>query len=206
LALGFASATPGRLTGEALRLADETPGLAVIPVHLTWGDEHSRLLYGDVDLAFMAYPVATEFPTYEVIPMSRHLRGALLPAEHPLAARRQLLLEDIRDEPILDPGFAQDPHMHRDFWLANPRPGHPLPMVVGPPARAVEEMYAFVAAGKGMAIVSSVLPERYASPALAFVPITDLEPVEIGLVRLRDDSRRHVVDYAERMRSASELA
>jgi len=205
LDLGFASTTPGRLTGEALRLADAMPGLEVVPVHLTWGDEHQRLLYGDVDLAFMAYPAGTEFPAYDVLPMSSHARGALFPSGHPLAKRAELILDDLRDEPILDPGFARDPNMHRDFWLASPRPGHPMPPVIGPPARAVEEMCAFVAAGKGMAIVSSVMPEQYATPGVTFVPIRDLGPVEVGLVRLRDDTRRHVVEYAERMREVAAL-
>jgi DNA-binding transcriptional LysR family regulator len=126
--------------------------------------------------------------------MARAPRVALFPAAHPLAGRAAVSLADIADEPILDPGFGDDPAMYRDYWLGEPRPHGPRgPTIVGPPVRTVEEMCLFVAAGKGMAIAAGTLADQYGRPDLAFVPIEDLDPVEFGLIRLRADTRPYIL-------------
>lgn len=202
VAIGFGSSTPRHLTLAALKLSDVLPGVEVLPVHLVWGDEHAALLSGRVDLTFIQYPVGTVFASYVVVGMARSPRVALLPATHPLAIRKALSVHDIAGEPILDPGFGDSPEMHRGYWLGEPRPhSGDGPVVVGPPVRTVEEMCAFVAAGKGMAITSGMLAEQYGRPDLVFVPIEDLEPVEAGLVRLREDERPHILDVFEELRA-----
>ncbi|WP_033287635.1 LysR family transcriptional regulator [Amycolatopsis jejuensis] len=197
VAIGFASSTPSHLTLAAVKV----PSVEVLPVHLVWGEEHAALRSGRVDVAFMQYPVGAAAPDYAAVGMALSPRVALLPAGHALATRPSVSVLDIAGEPILDPGFGDTPEMNRDYWLGEPRPHHgDGPVVVGPPVRTVEEMCAFVAAGKGMAITSGMLAEHYQRADLAFVPIEDLEPVEVGLVRLRDDRRPQVVEVFEQLK------
>jgi DNA-binding transcriptional LysR family regulator len=184
IAIGFSSSTPRRFTHAALTIPDVVGGVEVLPVHLVWGDDHPALLSGRVDLAFMQFPMGASVPSYVVAPMARSPRVALFAANHRLASRTSVTLADLADEPILDPGYRDDPLMYREYWLGGV--GGP---VVGPPVRTVEEMCAFVAAGMGMAITSGLIAEQYSRPDLAFVPIDGLEPVEVGLVRLREDER-----------------
>jgi hypothetical protein len=72
-----------------------------------------------------------------------------------------------------------------------------LPPIVSPAARTVEEMTAFVSAGRGRAITSASVAESAANPAIRFVTIEDLPPVKLGLARLRDDERPRVLRFVE---------
>jgi DNA-binding transcriptional LysR family regulator len=130
-----------------------------------------------------------------VAPMAHSPRVALFPATHPLASRVSVSLEELAEEPILDPGYGDDPLMFREYWLGGTRGP-----VVGPPVRTVEEMCAFVAAGMGMAITSGTIAAQYGRPDLAFVPIEGLAPVEVGLVRLREDERPPLVAVFNELR------
>jgi DNA-binding transcriptional LysR family regulator len=207
VAIGFASSTPRRLTHAALTVGEHVGGVEVLPVHLIWGDDHASLLSGRVDLAFMQYPVGASLPAYVVVGMDRSPRVALFPATHRLASRTAVSMDDLIDEPILDPGFGDDPQMYRGYWLGEPRPHRAGGLtIVGPPVRTVEEMCAFVAAGMGMAITSGLLAEQYGRPDLAFVPIEGLEPVEVGLARLREDERPHLLAVFNQLRTLSALA
>jgi len=206
IAIGFASSTPRPLTHAALTVSDTVDGVEVFPVHLVWGDDRTALLSGRVDLAFVQYPVGVRSPNHVVTGMARAPRVALFPAEHRLARRTSVTVDDVVDEPILDPGFDEDPAMHRDYWLGGPQlPGPRGRRIVGPAVRTVEEMCAFVAAGKGMAITSGFVAEQYGRPDLAFVPIEGLEPVEVGLARLRDDERPPVLAIFDELAKLSTL-
>ena len=189
----FASSTPRHLTNEALGLSELLPDVEVVPVHLAWGDEHASLQDGRVDLAFIQYPVGATLPRYVVRGITRRSRVVVMSSGHRLARRKHLTLTDIAAEPILDPGFEDVPEMHRDFWLGEPRPHEGNgPSVVHLKMRTVEEMYACVAAGRGLAITSGAVSEQYPRPDLAFLPVRDLDPVEIGIARLRSDKRTEV--------------
>lgn len=155
--------------------------------------EHEALLNGRVDLAYLQYPAGAAFPDHDVRPLALSRRVAVLPSAHRLAAHTTLTLAQLSGEPILDPGFTRGPEGFRGFWLGEPRPPEsPAGGVVGPPARTVEEMCTFVAAGRGLAIASEELSAQYHRADLVFIPVLDLAPVEIGLARLSDDERPHV--------------
>lgn len=186
VAIGFTSSTPRSLLADAL--GGGVPQVDLIPVQLEWGHEHEAILTGRVDLAYLQYPPDAVFPDHEVRAITRVRRVAILPAAHRLGTQQTLTYADIADEPILDPGFDGGPAGFRAFWLGGATPSR----IVGPPARTVEEMCTFVAAGRGMAIASEALTAQYQRPDLAFIPLTDLAPVQIGLARLADDTRPDV--------------
>lgn len=202
VAIGFASSTPQRLTSASLRI----PDVEVLPVHLIWGEDHAALQAGRVDLAFVQYPIGAFSPDYVVCGLTHSPRVALFAASHRLAGHSRVTLDELADEPILDPGFDDQPQMHRDYWLGEPRPHPPGGLaIVGPPVRTVEEMCAFVAAGLGMAITSGTISEQYRRPDLAFVPIEGLAPVEVGLARLRDDARPEILAVFDQLSHLSTL-
>ncbi|MCW2844554.1 MAG: transcriptional regulator, LysR family [Nocardioides sp.] len=198
VAIGFASSTPRELVTTAMTLGASLPRVDALPVHVTWGDEHTFLRDGRVDLTFLQYPRDAPLPEYTVQTLTRVSRVVIVRADHRLAELAEVTLRDLATEPVLDPGYANVPEMHRDFWLGEPRPLEgPGPHVVPLEVRTVEEMCACVAAGKGLAITSATVAGSYARPDLVFLPVTDLEPVDVGIARLRDEHRREVLETFE---------
>jgi DNA-binding transcriptional LysR family regulator len=198
VAIGFASSTPRELVTTAMTLGASLPRVDVMPVHVTWGDEHMFLRDGRVDLAFLQYPADARLPAYTVRTLTQVPRVVIVPAGHRLVDYSEVTLRDLAVEPILDPGFADIPEMHRNFWLGEPRPHDgPGPHVVPLMVRTVEEMCACVAARKGLAFTSATVAASYARPDLAFLPVADLSPVEVGVARLREEHRPEVLETFE---------
>jgi DNA-binding transcriptional LysR family regulator len=198
VAVGFTSSTPQHLVSAAL--AESTSGADVIPVQLEWGHEHEAIEQGLVDLAYLQYPGGTIFSGHEVRRIMEVPRIALVPVGHRLAERASVNLADLAGEPILDPGFTDGPDGFREYWLGNPRPHDaPIGRIVGPPVKTVDEMCNFVAAGRGLAIVSDVLATRYLRPDLVFLPVEGLSPIEVGIAKLSEDLRPHIAEVFARL-------
>jgi DNA-binding transcriptional LysR family regulator len=181
--LGFGTNTPRALTGRALEVAQGFPHIDLTLQHVVWGEEQGTLLRGAVDLLYIQLPEGFSHPELDLATLLTVRRVAVFPRHHRLATRPVITMSDLRDEPILD--AATD----RNFWLVDPRPGYPLPRVVGPAATTVEEMLAFVSAGLAMAITSESVADKHGDRELVFIPIGDLEPAVIALARLRSDTR-----------------
>jgi DNA-binding transcriptional LysR family regulator len=195
--IGFASSTPRELVMAAMTIEASLPRVEALPVHVTWGDEHTFLRDGRVDLAFLQYPRGARPPDYVVRTLTRVPRVLIVPVDHRLVRLSEVTLADLATESILDPGFADVPEMHRDFWLGEPQPRARGPFVVPLEVRTVEEMCACVAGGKGLAITSAVIASSYARPDLAFLPVVDLEPVDVGIAHLGDEHRPEVLQTFE---------
>lgn len=194
--IGFSPGTPREYLGVALSVGDDA--FDVVALQLEWGREHEALLAGSIDIALLQYPADASLHDCQLFDLARFGRVALLPADHPLVGHASLSLLDLGGEPILDPGFTSGPVGFREMWLGLPRPATaPLGPVIGPPNRTVDEMYAFVAAHRGMAITSSVVPEAYQRPDVVARPIADLAPLAVGL-GVRSDDRRGTVREAVR--------
>lgn len=204
--LGFASSTPHDLIASAMSLSTVLPLIDTLPVHVTWGDEHDYLRNGNVDLVFLQYPEGAAPDEYVVQTLSEVHRVLIIPARHDLASKKSVTTADLAGQPILDPGFADVPEMHRDFWLGRPRTREDAPRVVPLEVRTVEEMCACVAAGKGLAITSAVIARAYARPDLAFLRIEDLAPVSVGIARLASEHRPPVLQAFDAIAGAAQLA
>jgi DNA-binding transcriptional LysR family regulator len=193
LHIGFASSTPPELVRSAMDVGRALPHVEGLPVHMTWGDEHTLLREGRVDVAFLQYPAGARRADSVVRTLTQVPRVLIAPADHRLTRLPRVTLADLVTEAILDPGFADVPEMHRDFWLAQSQLAGQGPLVVPLELRTVEEMCACVAAGKGLAITSAVVARSYPRPDLAFLSVADLEPVDVGLARLADEHRPEVL-------------
>ncbi|MBW4042945.1 MAG: LysR family transcriptional regulator [Acidobacteria bacterium] len=190
LVVGFGTTTPREITTRVLALDEALLGSRVRLQHVPWGQESARLLRGEVDVVLLAAS-GPQDPDHDWTEIGSYARLALFPANHALARRQSVRIEELNDEPIIDAGSD------RDYWLSIPRPGGLMPPIVSPAARTVEEMTAFVSAGRGMAITSASVTESASNPAIRFVPIEDLPPVKLGLARLRDDERPRVRRFVE---------
>lgn len=187
LIVGFSPGTPRALVSAALSVGDADTSVSA--TQLDWGHEHEALADGTADVVIHQYPQGARLPGCELFGLVRVALVALLPADHRLAGRTRLALADLGGEPILDPGLENAPPGFRDMWLGLPRPAlAPLGPIVGPAHRTVDEMYAFVAAHRGMAITSeSVAKESPRQDVVARV-IDDLDPLEVGVVVRTDDT------------------
>jgi DNA-binding transcriptional LysR family regulator len=192
IAVGFTAATPPELVTSAIAL----PRIRITPVYLNWGDEPRCLSDGSVDLAFMQYPPGSESSHQMRTTLLQCRRMVMAPADHHLARlTRPVTLDDIAEEAFLDPGFPDTPEMYRDYWLAEPRPHRgPGPHVVPLLAVSAQQMYAYVAAGHGLAITSETLARQINWPHVVFLQLDDLSPVCFGIVRHRDERRPAVLE------------
>jgi len=194
LTIGFASSTPAGFISAALRLPETVPDLEIAPVHLVWGDEHESLRSGRVDLAFMQYPPGSRVADYAAKGLARVERVVVLPATHPLAGRETVSVAELASERVLDPGYGHVEEMHRDFWLGRPHTtAMPHSQIVQVQARTVEEMFACVAGGMGLAFTSASLATTYTRKDVVFARVEELGPVEVGVVRLASDRRKDVL-------------
>lgn len=186
LRVGFGTSTPRNLTRATLDAAEHIGGVDVSLDFVPWGSEVPALLDGRVDVAFLHAPPAFAHPELEGLPVGTVDRVAVFQANHPLGSRAEVSMADLTGEPIIDAAYD------RDYWLVDPRPDDSRPTTVGPPARTVDEMLAFVSAGRGMAITSSSVAETSGSDELAFVPIADLEAAVVYFMSRIADPRPEV--------------
>lgn len=192
LRVGFSTSSPTALTQVLIALARNVPEVELRLVYLEWGDEGAALERGDVDAYFsnqgQVAPVPQPSPVETVATdLCTVPRVAIFSAGHPLTARQTLSIAELDDEPILDADAE------RDFWIVNPRPSGRRPITVGPRARTVDEMLTFISTGIGMGITCSTVAEKHQWPTIRYVPIRDLAPTLIRLVRLASENRRGVL-------------
>ncbi|MFQ5522564.1 MAG: LysR family transcriptional regulator [Acidimicrobiia bacterium] len=137
-----------------------------------WVTRSELLLSGEIDLCLLPLPIEAANLEYRVV--HRESRVAGFAADHPLAAREEVSILELGDEPIVDLPT------HREFWCVDPRPDGRSP-VWGPMVHSVEEMLEIVAQGRAMCITSASVAEFYHRPGVAFVPVDDIPEAEVAV-------------------------
>ncbi|MFJ5302894.1 LysR family substrate-binding domain-containing protein [Streptomyces sp. NPDC088350] len=135
------------------------PDIEVKARRVEWDDQERLILDGTVDLAYLRRPIREQGLT--LLPLFTETRVAMLPADHRLAGKRDLVRADLDGE----------------NWLRYINPG---PDDV--PIRSIEEKFEAVASGAGITLVPVSVAEQYSRPDIAYVPVTDAEPDEVLLV------------------------
>ncbi|WP_406441190.1 LysR substrate-binding domain-containing protein [Streptomyces sp. NBC_01613] len=141
------------------------PDVDVQARRVEWDDQEQLILDGTVDLAYVRRPIREQGLTLS--PVYTEARVAMLPAEHRLSGKQELVLTDLDGE----------------TWLryVDPRPDDV-------PIRTIEEKFERVAAGTGITLVPVSIAEQYSRPDITYVPVVDAEPDEVLLAW--DASRR----------------
>jgi DNA-binding transcriptional LysR family regulator len=190
---GFLGAPPsieGRIEMEGFAMA--YPEIEVRYRDLPFPSRSTSAWLGDVDVAACHLPPREEGVWSKIV---RHEpRIALVPTEHPLAAREELAVEDLLDETYI--GFAPsvDPEW-AGFWSLDDHRGGPPERVTGDHAANPQEVLAALGGGsRAVTIVplaaANVL--RNVLSGTAAIPVVDAAPSRIALVG-HDDRRNPLV-------------
>jgi DNA-binding transcriptional LysR family regulator len=185
LRVGFEAAGAGRLSTQSrARFVARFPHVRVEPRRFEWGGEVAALREGECDVAFAWLPADLTGLRSELIASESRFAG--LASDHRLAGRTELSVLELNHEPIM--WTRRAPRYWVDWWAVNPRPDGSEPRW-GPENENVEEMLEQVADGSAYCIVPASMTEFYARPDIAWISITDIDPLRIALAwRERDTS------------------
>ena len=184
LAVGLVATASLDFTPRLLRtFADELPEVAVSVRNISFDDASGGVRGGQVDVALLWLPFSTEGLACEWL--FDDPRVAVLAADHPLAERDELTVEELLEEPF---GWIDDlDPVARDFWtLADHRDGRPPR--IGAHITSFDDLFAAVRAGRVVAAspasVVTVLPYT----DMVTRPVRDLEPAGFAVCRRADDA------------------
>ncbi|GAA3091918.1 LysR family transcriptional regulator [Streptomyces roseofulvus] len=154
-----------------------------------WSDPSGGLARQEVDAAVVRLPFPGQ-KRWAVRELFTEERGVLLPAAHPLAARRTVLFKELVDEPFV--AADAETGAWRDHWLAvEERDGHPVR--IGAVTSRPDEWLGAVAGGC-VALAPASAARFYAHPGVVFRPVRGIPPSRVGLVRPRDQARTPALD------------
>lgn len=196
LRVGFEAAGAGALNTRArARFTRRFPRVRIEPRRFEWGGEVDGLRNDECDVAFVWLPA--DSTGLVMCPIAEEHRFAGLYADHPLATRTELSIDELNRDPIL--WTRRAPRFWVDWWAVNPRPDGTEP-TWGPENDNVEEMLEHVAAGAGYCISPRSMIEFYGRPDLTWVPLDDVEPLRIALAWRDHETSPLVPAFAEIVR------
>ena len=201
LRVGYNDGEPLARRPGALRAIGREAGLSVTFRRLAWGTEVELLRSGAVDVLLGRLPLPTRGLRVERI--SCEARAVCVAADHRLARRRRVAKKDLARESIVMPVGGNREWV--EFWRGCPYPDGSTPPA-GPRVNDPLETFDVVASGRGICFVpTSMIPQEDA-PDLVFLPVIDLEPVELAVVwKGRRKARIQVFVEAARRLTASEM-
>ena len=181
--------TPGLIITPAVRqLRRQHPDADVQALHLEWNEPRAALLGHRVDAVVTRLPLATD--GLHVTILYDEPRLLMVPADHRLAGKESVTLDDIAGEPIPKmPDPAWNAH-----WRIDPRPdGTPAPD--GPLVSAIEDKNELVAAGQAVAIIPGGLHGITLRSDLTTIPLHGVPPSHVILATRAADHGRLVTAF-----------
>jgi DNA-binding transcriptional LysR family regulator len=160
------------------RFRERHPDVALQVSNAGLDQPSAGLAEGDVDVAFVRPPFIDDGISMATV--LTEPRFAVLPADHPLAARDAVTPQDVVDEPWIWVEGA-DPRA-RAFWsLEEHRGGRPLR--TGTRINSFEEAFGAVAAGLAITCQaeSAVRAVGAGFPQLRFVPLAGAAPAQVAV-------------------------
>ncbi|MFD7418053.1 LysR family transcriptional regulator [Kitasatospora purpeofusca] len=145
------------------------PEVVVDVLPLPWSERDAPLRDGRAHVGFLRHPF--DDSGLRTVAVGHETKVACLPAGHPLAGRRTLVLADLDGEPVLD---------HRGRRTAS-----------------LEEKFELIASGQGVALVPLSVMRSYARPGLVQLPVTDFPPVVTCLAAPEGHGPGPVADFLE---------
>ncbi|WP_349260354.1 LysR family transcriptional regulator [Actinocrinis sp.] len=189
------STSPGRggmLPAIRSRFTSAFPGARLELRQVGWEDPTAGLADGSSDVAFVWLPIPDEH-RYERIIMAAEPRHVALPDGHPLAAKPDVVMSDLIDEPFL--ALPETAGPLRDFWLAldaRPDGAARIGAVVNNP----DETYEALVDGRGVCLVASGNVPLLTRGDVVTRPVVDLAPCHLALAWRKEDARPLVRGYA----------
>jgi DNA-binding transcriptional LysR family regulator len=167
--------------------------------HLAPEERLTELKRGGIDVELLFPPPRDPEVTQTVI--LRSPRYVLMHEQHPLAAEESVDYEQIAGEtlPARHPSVPED--WAEEAWLMNYRGTRPKFTKEAP--TSADEVWALVSAGKAIAILPEFMVDPAQGHGVRAIALSDVEPVEVALVRRRDDPRATVSALFAAARRAS---
>ena len=152
------------------------PDVAINLLRIYWHDQTEVLHDGRADVAFVHLPIDDH--GLELVPARSEPRVAVLPLNHPAANKPQISIAELADDPVIiqrgaSPGWQA-------YHNVDPRPDGRQPKR-GPEAGNLEEKLQHVAAGRAISFLPASLAATFAHPGIAYVPVTDIPPIQVCL-------------------------
>ncbi|MFJ8825329.1 LysR family transcriptional regulator [Streptomyces sp. NPDC102467] len=185
LRVGFTAPWSGKLLAQAAEaFSTRHPRCSVELQGATYNLVITALRQKDVDLVIAEPPV--EEPDVIVGPVLFSERRALVvPADHPLAARESVSLEDFAVLPLIAAVGVSRAWREAFFPRRTPRGAR---IEHGPTAFNWEGVLSLVGAGEGATVATVRAAQYHGRPDVAYVPFADAAPVEYALM-WRNESR-----------------
>ena len=157
-------------------------------------DSAQRMLFdGDIDILFASYP----FPPNVVCgpPLISERRMLAMAADHPLATRTSVSLEDFAEHPVIQlPDHIDEAYRSERTPIRTPS-GRPV--LAGPIGGTFTEILTLVAMGKGVYPVGAHVEQYYPRPDIAYLPIDDAPAVDWGPAWLESNDTARVRAFAQ---------
>ncbi|WP_413099357.1 LysR family transcriptional regulator [Streptomyces sp. Inha503] len=165
---------PGITVTPAVRaLKARHPGLSVRLLRTSWDDQVAVLRDGRADVSIVRLPI--DQSGLRVQPLFTEPRVAVVPADHPLAARSAITVDGLADDHLL-----QDPDAVPE-WRDVARELRTGERAEVPPIHSVEEKLELVAAGAGICVLPLSTATFYTRPDVMVLPVDDLGPNRVCL-------------------------
>jgi DNA-binding transcriptional LysR family regulator len=159
--------------------------------NVEFGDATAGLASGDTDVALAWLPVPEGI---EAVRLLEDRRLAVLPSDHPLAARDEVDAAELADEPFV--WIDEMDARVRDYWtLAEYRIGRPAK--VGARISGFEDAWAAVQAGLAVAASPSSVLAPLPGTGIVTRPVRGLGPAVLGVCRREGDHRPLVTAFVE---------
>lgn len=164
---------------------------------LRWWNHAAAIVDGRVDAGFVRLPLPAQ--GLEIRTLYTEPVCVALPAGHRLAELASVGIAELAREPVLRYADAQ-PEWNA-FWAFDPRPdgSHPPP---GPYVHDMEEIVAYVRAGRGVAYLPVPATVTIAPPGVTFVRVHGIPPGQVVLAWDADGPPQHMpelLNAAERV-------
>lgn len=180
--IGFLSIPPMLMAPNLLEaFGRANPQVEVSSRELRFPTGPTSSWLSDVDVALCHSPVPDG--DVGILPLRSDLRSVLLRADHPLADRAALLVEDVIDEPF----YGNHPTVDErwaSFWNLDDHRGGPPAKVTGDQVGNTLELVAAMTSGRAIGTLPAAVAEVIVDlvPNLVAVPLIDASPACCALV------------------------
>lgn len=140
---------------------------------------------GEIDAELLFPPPVDDSLVVETLAYSA--RYVVLAESHRLAHETELVFDQIAREtfPGRHPSVSQK--WAAEAWLSDRRGSDP-PVTPETPV-TLDDLWTLVRTGKAVAVLPDFMVRQVAGDGVRAVPLTDVEPLELGLARRKDDER-----------------
>jgi DNA-binding transcriptional LysR family regulator len=177
----------GLIPAVTARMTRLLPGWKLTFRQVSWRDPTAGLGSAEVDVAIAWLPVPdTGLLSWQVVATEE--RWVALPANHHLAERAVVTLEDLASEPFIALPATAGPL--RQFWLAADE--RQSPPRIAAEAETAEETFEAVASGLGVALLAAGNAEIYRRDDVICRPVAGLSPARLAVLWRAGDDRKAI--------------